>query len=147
MKVSTKYFGEVESNLTEVIQFPYGLPGFEREKQFILLPFGTDTDSPFHVLQSITRAEVAFIVADVFQFFPEYEVEISESDVLALELENEYRTALWGLITIKEPFAESTMNLVAPVVINVDKKLAKQSFKDQTTYTRKERLFRQVKEG
>ena len=39
MKLQTKYFGEIDYELSETITFPTGLFGFDDEHSFLLLPF------------------------------------------------------------------------------------------------------------
>ena len=38
MKIKTAYLGEVEIDPSQILQFEHGIPGFEEEKQFVLLP-------------------------------------------------------------------------------------------------------------
>ncbi|HZH60848.1 MAG TPA: flagellar assembly protein FliW, partial [Metabacillus sp.] len=43
--------------------------------------------------------------------------------------------------TLKDPFEESTANLQGPIIINENKKLAKQIIINDSPYTTKHKLF------
>ncbi|WP_017726241.1 flagellar assembly protein FliW, partial [Halalkalibacterium ligniniphilum] len=92
MKIVTKYSGEIEVSDERIIEFEAGIPAFEEEKTFVLLPF--DEDTPFYVLQSATTKDIAFIVVNPFDFFPDYKVKIPDATVEQLEIEREEDVAL-----------------------------------------------------
>ena len=52
MKLSTKYFGEIDYGDEDVIRFPQGIFAFEEEKEFLLLPF-SGSDGTLLCLQSV----------------------------------------------------------------------------------------------
>ncbi|RTQ94298.1 flagellar assembly protein FliW [Lysinibacillus telephonicus] len=124
MKIKTKFLCEVEINEQEIITFEYGLPGFPDLKKFALLSL--DADLPLALLQSTEEAEIGFVVAYPFLFKNDYEFEISDEDKEDLQIEKEEEVLAYSIVTLKETFHESTLNLLAPVVINTNKKLGKQ---------------------
>ncbi|PRO65661.1 flagellar assembly protein FliW [Alkalicoccus urumqiensis] len=125
MRIETKYSGTVEINEEHVTRFPAGIPSFEEEKEFILLPFG-EGPSPFYILQSIQTAGLAFIVMEPFATFPDYEVALSDQTLEMLEIEAETDVSLFVILTLKDSFETSTANLRGPVVINHVKHLGRQ---------------------
>ena len=52
VKLSTKYFGEIDFEREDVLSFPKGLFAFEEEKEFLLLPF-SGSDGTLLCLQSV----------------------------------------------------------------------------------------------
>jgi flagellar assembly factor FliW len=138
MKISTKYHGEVEINEKDIFHFEYGIPGFLDEKQFVLLPI---EDSPFVILQSVKTPVLGFAMIDPFGYFPDYDIELDEQTVTQLELSSEKEVAVYVILTVADPFEQTTANLQAPIVLNYEKKLGKQLILTNTPYKTKHRLF------
>lgn len=124
MNIQTKFLGEVEIEQTEIITFENGLPGFQEYTKFILL--GLDADLPIALLQSTEDDQIGFVVGYPFAFKQDYVFDLSENDKEQLQLEDESEVATYTVITLKENFADSTINLLAPIVINTKQKLGKQ---------------------
>lgn len=141
MKIQTKYYGEQEINESEIVSFPAGLPGFEENKRFILQPFG----EAFSVLQSIDEMNAAFIVTSPFFFFSQYSVDLTDVFVSQLSIESEKDVSVWVIVNVRNPFAKSTANLKAPVIINISKKLGKQYIQDHSPYSLTEPLVQREK--
>lgn len=147
MKIATKYLGEVEINEDKIIHFEKGIPSFLDEKQFILLPFGEGT--PLYILQSVKTPELGFVVVSPFQFFPDYQVKLTDSTIAGLEIEKEEDVALFVILTVQDPFTNTTANLQGPVVINSKKQKGKQIPLSDPNYGTKHLLMPQAvgKEG
>ncbi|QPC47512.1 flagellar assembly protein FliW [Mangrovibacillus cuniculi] len=138
MKVETKYHGEIELLPEQTVTFTKGLPGFEEEKSFVVLPV---VDNPaFFILQSTKTAELGFIVSSPFTFFQDYDITLPKTVVEELELENVEDADIWTILTVKNPFPTSTANLQAPVIINRRKQVGKQVVLIDTPYLTKQPL-------
>ena len=124
MNIQTKFLGEVEIQQSEIITFENGLPGFQQYTKYILL--GLDADLPLALLQSTEDEQVGFVVGYPFAFKSDYIFDLSEDDKEQLLLEKESDVATYTVITLKENFADSTINLLAPIIINTKQKLGKQ---------------------
>ena len=124
MLINTKFLGEVEIKESEILSFNQGLPGFPEYKQFILLSL--DADLPLALLQSIEEATIGFVVAFPFAFKQDYAFDLSEEDKEDLHIEKEEEVLTYSIVTLQETFIDSTINLLAPVIINTSKKLGKQ---------------------
>ncbi|MGA4516655.1 flagellar assembly protein FliW [Solibacillus silvestris] len=133
MKIQTAYMDDIEINEADLIHFQHGLPGFEEERQFILLSISND--SIYQVLQSINTTEIAFIVASPFIAIKDYNFELDEATVESLQINDEREVAVLGIVTLKETLASSTINLKAPIVLNTTNKKAKQVILDNSTFT------------
>ncbi|MBM7631278.1 flagellar assembly protein FliW [Geomicrobium sediminis] len=141
MNISTKYFGDVTVDETKSITFPYGLPAFETEHTFFLLPMASDESTPFQILQSATTKDLAFVVCEIFQFFPDFEAELSPYEIESLRLNEAKDATLLGIITVQDPFQSSTINLAAPIVMNVKERFAKQVIVEERVARRRALLF------
>lgn len=144
MNIETKYQGELDINEDHIITFAQGIPAFEEETSFILLPFEQDT--PFFVLQSTKTVEIAFIIVDPFQFVSKYEVKLPDATIEQLAIEKEEDVAIFVMLTVREPFTETTANLQAPVIINTAKQKGKQLLMSTSNYKTKHAIFQQAKE-
>ncbi|MGX4668780.1 flagellar assembly protein FliW [Cerasibacillus sp. JNUCC 74] len=124
MLLATKYFGEIDVTPTNMIHFPTGILGFPQETEFVLLDF---PDNPlFQILQSIKRKEIAFIVVNPYQLYEDYTFKLDDGIVKALQLSDETEIVVLSIVTLKQPFDTSTMNLQAPIIINANKQQGKQ---------------------
>lgn len=118
-----------------IIHFERGIPGFLEEKQFIFLQ--EDSQSPFGYLQSVQTKELSFIVASPFVFFPDYEVKLSDDLIERLEIRSPEDIALLVIVTVGEELSKSTMNLAAPIVINMKNLRGEQYILEGNKYTTK----------
>ncbi|WP_203363290.1 flagellar assembly protein FliW [Bacillus sp. REN10] len=139
MIIETKYHGQVEINQEDVWTFNQGIPGFADEKQFTLLAF-PDNDV-FFVLQSTSTPELGFVVTNPFAFFPEYDIQLDEAVVEALQLEKAEEAAVYTILTVKEPFEQTTANLQAPIILNTTNKQAKQVILNDNRYHIRHSIF------
>ncbi|MGE7927676.1 flagellar assembly protein FliW [Lysinibacillus xylanilyticus] len=124
MKIATKFLGEVDISEQDILTFEHGLLGLEDEKKFVILPI--DADLPLAILQSVEHTEIGFVVAYPFAFKKDYSFDISEDDRDQLQIEKEEDVLTYSIVTMKETFQESTINLLAPLIVNMDKKCGKQ---------------------
>lgn len=124
MKIQTKFLGTVEIEEKDIIQFENGIPGFEGTKEYVILPI--EKDSPFALLQSINEQEIGFVLAFPFAFKSDYAFDISDEDKKELNVNQLDDLAIYSIVTVKDNFQDSTINLLAPILINVKEKYGKQ---------------------
>ena len=139
MKIQTKYHGEVVIQQEDLLTFPKGIPAFEDEKEFIILPLQEGT--PFSFLQSTKTPSLAFVIGDVFSLFHSYEIELPQSTVDELQLEGAKDAIAYCIVTVKDDFSQSTANLQAPLIINSTKKIGKQVVLNHPMYKTKHSLL------
>ena len=139
-KVSTDRFGELEIDEKRVLHFNEGIPAFETEHEFIILPY--DDESPYYFMQSLNKSNLAFLLTMPELFFPDYAAEIDDETVAELEIAEDDNVLIYTLLTIPNGSVRyMTANLLAPIVINVKNMKAKQIVMDKSNYTTKHRLF------
>ena len=126
MKVETSRFGTIDISEKEIVRFPEGLYGFEKESEFTLLPFNPNVESPMEWMQSLKSDHLAFVVTDPYLYLPDYKLKLSEEDKKRVELEEDDLFLTRAIVTIPENYSEMTVNLIAPLVINKEKGVAKQ---------------------
>ncbi|WP_430510015.1 flagellar assembly protein FliW [Gottfriedia solisilvae] len=138
MKIQTKYHGELDIQQEDIVAFPNGIPAFEDEKEFIVLPL--QNESPFSILQSVQTTNLAFVIGEIFTLFPSYDIELSQNAIDVLQLTESKDAVVYSIITVKEPFIKSTANLQGPIIINAVKKIGKQVVLNQSSYKTKHEL-------
>ena len=126
MKYDTIRFGNIEVQEKDVLHFPVGLYGFEKENTFACLPFAPNVESPMEWLQSLQTPRLAFVITDPFLYAPDYSVKLTESEKTEIGFEPGHTLETRVIVTIPENYLEMTANLVAPLVINLTSGLARQ---------------------
>lgn len=125
MKLETAHFGSIEINEADFIDFPEGISGFETSKKYALI--GQDVnESPFFWLQSVDQPELCFVVTDPFMVYNSYGVDIDDEDIKLLHITDANSVLTLVIVVIPEDIEETRVNLKAPILINVEKKLGKQ---------------------
>lgn len=142
MKIKTKYFGEMEINKEDVIRFPEGLPGFQEEKEFIIIN-SLDKDDPFQWMQSVKNSRLSFIVINPFLLVPDYDFKLPDSTVEKLKIKDEKDVAVYSIVVVPEDIKKMTINLAGPIVINAKERLGKQIVLDDDRYSTKYYIFPQ----
>ncbi|WP_345242344.1 flagellar assembly protein FliW [Pontibacillus salipaludis] len=132
MNILTKYFGEVEVNSEDVIHFPNGLPGFEQEQEFVVLPI--DEAGIYQSLQSVKSEEISLVVANPYVFFKAYEFSLDDKTLETLRIESPSEVAVFSVLTLREPFSDTTANLQAPIIVNTRNQKGKQLILTNTPY-------------
>jgi flagellar assembly factor FliW len=124
---------------TVVIVFEEGLPGFEHCKRF---EFGeVEEAAPFGTLRSLDDEEISFLVVDPFLFYEEYEFDLPETATGELRLESAEPLLIRAIVTLREELESATINLVAPIAINIENKLGRQIILSNTPYSTRHQLF------
>ena len=139
MQLKTKFFGEIEIDENQIINFVEGIPGFPEEKQYIIL---RDEDSDFAFLQSAKTEALCFITLPPALIVGDYSFDLSDETVEKLELENAEDVLVYVILNIPEDFKKMTANLKAPVVINIKNNKGVQELLDDDKYSIKHQLFR-----
>lgn len=139
--LKTAYHGDVQIEQPS-LTLEKGLPGFPHETQFVILPL--PNADMFHVLQSTNTQEVAFVMTEPFQFFPDYDFKLDETTVKQLQLESGSDAAVYVILTMHDDVTKITANLQAPIVINTKNNQAKQVILNNEAYQTKHALFQPV---
>ncbi|TDO94442.1 flagellar assembly factor FliW [Halanaerobium saccharolyticum] len=144
MEIMTRDFGKIEIDKSDIISFNSGLPGFEKLEEFILLPLAEE--SPFIIMQSVEDPDIAFVTVEPGNLIQNYEFEISDKTEKKLKIESVSNLLILNIITIKDDFKNSTANLSAPIVINLEEKLGQQVILDDQRYQVRYKIFAAAEE-
>ncbi|MBM7690888.1 flagellar assembly factor FliW [Peribacillus deserti] len=131
MLINTKYHEQLEVYEQEVLHFQDGIPGFLQEKEFVLLSLAEE----IQVLQSITTRDIAFVVINPFIAYKEYDFTLDDKTIEQLKIDKAENVQVYTIMHVKDPFHKSTVNLAAPVVVNVVNRKGKQVILQKTNYS------------
>jgi flagellar assembly factor FliW len=123
--------------------------GFPDLNTFVLTPIDeVDSQSPFAYMQSTQEEEIGFLVTHPFEFVANYQVQVPEHEKTTLEVTDPQDVAVLGIVTISSSFEQSTVNLLAPILINVRTMTGRQIvLPPDSHYSTKTLLFPSSEEG
>jgi len=133
MIIQTRFFGDIEINEDEIFVFPEGILGFEDSRKFVLLD--VPKNDLFKVLQDIERKYVSFIIAVPWGIQGGYDISIPDEDLLRIKIQKKEQVLVMNIVTMPEALEKSTINLMAPLVMNIDARLGRQYVLSEGRYT------------
>lgn len=133
MNLNTKYFGTIDYEESDLIAFPQGLFGFPEEKSFLLIPFEGSAGTLL-CLQSTVTPGLAFVVMDPFALDPAYAPELQPAELRDLGASEHQDLSYYVLCVVRDPVAESTVNLKCPVAIHPETRVAQQVILETSKY-------------
>ncbi|UZQ85473.1 flagellar assembly protein FliW [Thermoclostridium stercorarium] len=133
MQLNTKHFGVIEVDEKEILYFPSGIPGFENVRKFVLLE-RQEADSPFFWLQCVDKPDLAFVVTDPFYIKEDYYVDVDDEEIAEIEINDPENVLTLAIVTIPEDIRFMTVNLKAPVLINMKNNMGKQVIMKNDTF-------------
>lgn len=140
MRLQGTRFGNVDFAAEDIVAFENGLIGFPSLMHFILL--SPKPDSPFRWLQSIEDPTMAFLLAEPLHFFPDYRPQLSLQECNALSITEDTPRLVYVTTSIpRGKPKEMTVNLLAPIVLNIETRKGKQVILGDDAYTIKHRVL------
>ncbi|MEQ1946460.1 MAG: flagellar assembly protein FliW [Bryobacteraceae bacterium] len=136
--MQTRDFGVMEVSPGAFLSFPNGIPGFDRERRFVLIE--PPLMAPAVVLQSAETPDLSFLAIPVSVVDAGYQIGITLEDLRLIGLE-ETRQPADGrevrLLAIVSTAAggQLSVNLLAPVVIRLDAGVAVQAVRNDVKYS------------
>jgi len=133
--LQTRFFGEVEYSDEAVIRLAGGIPPFVEQTRFLLL---TDAErQPLIFVQSVDEAGLCFIAMAADQACAGYEINLNAEQMEALGWRNgETQAALTQLAILTVPeCGPVTANLLAPLVIDLERRVGIQSVRTDGRYS------------
>lgn len=101
---------------TSVLHVPGGLAGFPDTEAYTLRE--VDGAAPLCLLTSVDDDGPEFVVVPPGAFFPDYAPLLDDAGCARLELTDAADALLLVVVTLGAAVAESTANLLAPIVVN-----------------------------
>jgi flagellar assembly factor FliW len=120
VKIETRYFGDVEMDESKIIHFEDGLFGFEKYKDYTIL-YDSDkgSDPLFSWLQCTTEKELAFPIVNPFKVKQDYNPTVEDGLLEKIGEFGEEDMVVMVLATVPQDVQKTSVNLKAPLIINV----------------------------
>lgn len=142
MKLLTDILGEIEYSEEDVIVFSEGLYGFSNFKKFIIINVA-GIELPFQWLQSIEDGTLSFVMTTPFAFCNPYDFVITDTVTEQLKISSPEDVAVNAFVVLSDQLEDSTINLKAPVLINIKSRIGKQVILNED-YPYKYKFFNQT---
>jgi len=129
-------FGSFTYAQDEVLEFPWGLPGFPQLRRWLALTLPTQAN--FVWLQSLDDPKVAIPTCDPWMVFSTYEPKLPGYAITALEIAGPSDFTMLCVVLAADGGDEMMMNLMAPIVVNLKSRRARQVMLENSGYSVKE---------
>lgn len=140
MILETSKFGEVEVNEEYIFNFVEPIIGYDEYKLFALIDY--NEESPFKWLQSLENPDLALPVTIPAYFGIPYEFAIPDEKEGVLEAKDASEILCLNIANVPNGAPQlTTINLMAPLVINTTNKKAIQLILSNSNFAIKHRLF------
>lgn len=111
-----------------VIELVHPMPGFPAERRYTLVKL--DDDGTLCALRSLEREDLEFVVVPPLTFYPAYAPEIGDDVVADLGVEQAADVLVLLIVRAGADLASTTVNLRAPLLVNVATRRAAQVLLD-----------------
>lgn len=141
MRINTTKFGEIEVGDDTVFTFVEPIIGYEHLKKYVLVEH--NVNSLFKWLQSVEDPDLAFPVSSPSFFDIEYQFEIPTDIAEKLELTSVETLISLNIVSIPSANPrKSTINLLAPIIINAANREGMQIILSNSNYPVRCPLFK-----
>ncbi|OGV48787.1 MAG: hypothetical protein A2X49_13770 [Lentisphaerae bacterium GWF2_52_8] len=112
-----------------VFYFQDGVPAFENSKRFVVIL--NPKIKPFVYLKSLDLDDLGFVCVDPFLICTDYSIRIPAKDLSILGLKDPAAALVLSMVTVESNPQDTTANLLAPIVINMDTRVGRQVILDE----------------
>lgn len=132
MHIETTRFGPLEIDDNAILTFTQPIIGFQALRHFVLL----DDTGVAHVkwLQSTDAGDLAFILMDPRTVVPGYDIRLRTDELTELAVASVEDLDIYTLVVVPQDPKQVRTNLKAPILINPEQRLAKQTILDKSSY-------------
>jgi flagellar assembly factor FliW len=143
LRIQTKFFGERECGADSIYTFPAGVPGFEDQNSFCFLT--SPGSEPLLFMQSVSTRNLCFVMMPILVVDPDYRVALTDEELATLELPlgrtpEIGRDILCAALVCSGAEARHTVNLMAPIVVNLKTKTGLQAIHGDSGYSHRHPL-------
>ena len=122
MKIASTRFGALQVEDRDILTFPHGLIGLADYTEWLLLADGKNAQVAW--LQAMDSPEIAVPVVNPKHYAPSYQVRLAADELRAVGLEDTSDLTVLGVVSKDGP--SLTLNLKAPIILNLDRQVGRQ---------------------
>ncbi|WP_132871906.1 flagellar assembly protein FliW [Seleniivibrio woodruffii] len=138
-KIVSAKLGEITFNESDIVTLSSPMLGFPDLNDFIII--SNEKSYPFLWFQSVQDSDVCFILVEPELFATDYNPKLNKREMKILGAEEDAKLKLFCIVVVPDQPKNATMNLRAPLVMNTEKKLAKQVILEEDKWQIKTPLF------
>lgn len=143
MKFNTVRFGEIDVEESRIFDFVLPIIGFDSLQKFIILD--PDQESLFKWLQSLEDPSLAFPIISVAALSFDYSIDIPDNVVEDLEIKTAESILVMNITSIPHENPKgTTINLLAPLIFNLDNQKAGQIVLSGSGYDISYPMFKEI---
>lgn len=140
LSIKSPKLGLVEYSESDLITLASPLLGFTELNDYLII---SNTDYfPFLWLQSVEDPSVCFILIEPEAFFKEYTPKINKRELKVMGVSDIKELKLFCIVVIPDDPQEATANLRAPLIVNFERKIAKQTILEDDSCDIRAPLFK-----
>ena len=126
MKKNTTDNHTVDRLRDKVIEFPNGLPGFPKNREFIMAQ--EPEERPFAWMQSVSDPDLVFAVVDAYAWVKDFMLEVDDEILRDMGSLDPMDYAVYFILRIQEQDSRTTLKAKpnAPVLVNIRNRQARQ---------------------
>lgn len=144
MVINTRIFGEVTIDDDKMIHFPKGIVGFPELQDFALIHDAEDgNQGGIRWMQNVQEPNFAMPVIDPLAVRPDYNPEVD--DELLKTIGGIDDILVLTTITVPSDLTKMSVNLKAPIIINMDSRKACQIILDNDDFPVKYLIYDRLK--
>jgi flagellar assembly factor FliW len=142
-RIPTKFFGDRDCDSGSLYSFPSGLPGFEEQRSFFFLTM--PGSEPLLFMQSMSTRSLCFVLLPILVVDPAYDIRLTSEELALLQLPPDEiprigKEILCAAMVCSESEGTPTVNLMAPVIVNLKAKIGLQSIQGDCGYSHRHHL-------
>lgn len=145
MTITTRLFGKIEIEEEKIITFEKGIIGFPDMTRFILIFDEERESSSILWMQSLDEPQIALPVIDPLKIMPDYNPTVEDEILKPLGVTKDQEMLVLTTLVVPENIEKMTVNLKAPIIINVPNQKAYQMIVEED-YSVKFPVYEQLKE-
>ena len=142
MEILTSRFGKISFSSKEVYNFSKGIYGFPQEKKYLFLKL--KEFEPFLWLQSVHKPDLAILLTDPLILLQDYKPEIPKREFEDIEILDLKKAEIYVTVTPSGKLNQSSLNLLAPIIINPAKRSGKQVVLKSGDYRIQQSIFERL---
>lgn len=128
MQLLSPRCGILECGESDALHVAEGIAPFDRATRFVMV--AREEEWPFAWLQSLDEPALAFVVAPLELLFPDRAEEALNAYGGSDEACDSCHLAAYGIVVLDRDPAKLTINLLAPLVVDFERKQARQLLLD-----------------
>ena len=122
VEINTTRFGTIGIQPRDIIRFEAGMRGLDDCRDWVLL--ADVHNDALGWLQSMDHAEVALAVVSPRRFVPDYQVRVPRAELESFGLPPAEGAHVLVIVSVSD--RETTLNLKAPLIIDIERRLGRQ---------------------